>query len=478
VNTRSISFRLTSFYAGLMSCAFVLLAVFTLWNARHFLVSQLQTTLERRARLISENFVPLIGSRGAEFVAHAIQASQLPEATGRFIRVSSADGRIIYLSGAPEDRSFSPEEIKPPREFPNRPESRWFHPEGKAPLVIASAGYLAKDGSKWIVEVGTSAAPIEETLQSLGAALVAGFALAIVLAVAGGWILVRRALRPVEKITRSAEEITFQNTSQRLPVQPTGDELEHLSTALNGMLSRLEDAYQQAKRFSADASHELRTPLSIMRGELEVLAQNRELSTELRDTVGSTLEEVERLSKIVENLLALARLDAGESKAEWAAVDLSELACSTCEQISLLAEDKGVHVNTIANKPVHVFGDRARLKQVVVNLLDNAIKFTPRGGKVDLLTRVEGGNAILEVIDTGIGIPEESLLRIFDRFYRVDRGRSRDLGGAGIGLSIVKSIVQSHNGRVEARSNQPNGVRLVVQLPVLPERKQSPPAKS
>jgi heavy metal sensor kinase len=271
-------------------------------------------------------------------------------------------------------------------------------------------------------------------------------------AVGGGFVLVWRALDPVERIARKAEEITQHNLSERLPVVQSGDELERLSVSLNHMISRLQAALDDSQQFVADASHELRTPLTVMRGELEGLAQDPRLGRETRETLGSVLEEVERLGEIVESLFALSRLDAGEASAEWRRFDLAELAATTAEQMSLLATDKNVSVACYSTAEVMVDGDPARLKQVIVNLLDNAIKYTRNGGRVRLSVQRQQGYAVLEVADDGIGIPEEALPHVFKRFFRVDTSRSREQGGAGLGLAIVKSICSAHGADIEVVS--------------------------
>jgi heavy metal sensor kinase len=280
---------------------------------------------------------------------------------------------------------------------------------------------------------------------------------------------VRRALEPVERITAKAEAITQHNLSERLPVVNSGDEIERLSLALNHMIARLEEAMRGSKQFVADASHELRTPLTVMRGELESLAQDSQLGRETRETLGSVLEEVERLGEIVESLFALSRLDAGEANAEWVRFDLAELAATTAEQMSLLAEDKHVSVDCDSTPGVTVEGDRARLKQVIVNLLDNAIKYTPSGGRVRLSVRREGRFALLDVADDGIGIPAEALPHVFKRFFRVDTSRSREQGGAGLGLAIVKSICSAHGAEVEVLSTPGRGSRFRVRQPLAGE---------
>jgi heavy metal sensor kinase len=294
--------------------------------------------------------------------------------------------------------------------------------------------------------------------------LALGLPVVLLVAIGGGWLLVGRALAPVDQMARKAEQITQHNLSERLPVARGADELERLSLSLNHMIARLEDAFLNANRFVADASHELRTPLTVLRAELENLVADRQPMAESRETLGSMLEEVERLSNIVEGLLALSRLDAGEAQREWVAFDLAELAVTTADQISLLAEDKNITIISDAPQPVMVEGDRARLKQVVVNLLDNAIKYTPDKGRIQLKVGTANGQGVLEVTDTGIGIPKEAIGHVFDRFYRVDQSRARDPGGAGLGLSIVKSICTAHGARVEVDNNPDGGSRFRVSM--------------
>jgi signal transduction histidine kinase len=231
------------------------------------------------------------------------------------------------------------------------------------------------------------------------------------------------------------------------------------------MISRLDDAFQQSKRFAADASHELRTPLTVLRSELESLAHNPLAASDPYERLGSLLQPVERLSKTVERLFALSRLDAGEAQTEWIAIDLGELVASTVDQMLLLAADKRVTVTCEAHERVMVSGDRSRLKQVVVNLLDNAIKYTPADGAVHLRVTVTEGRAVLTVEDSGIGIPADALPHVFERFYRVDATRSADTGGAGLGLAIVKTICDAHGAAVRVASALGRGSSFHVMFP-------------
>ena len=369
-------------------------------------------------------------------------------------------------SGAPKDQSFDPTNLPALKSSPRKELSRKVRlPENKT-LLMAVVNYRTPDGTRYIIEVGAPLDPVETMLDRLFLQLALGLPIAVLVAIGGGYLLVGRALAPVDQMAGKASQITQHNLGERLPVARTADELERLSLSLNHMIGRLEDAFLNEKRFIADASHELRTPLTTMRAELESLVSDGRLTPDSRESLGSILEEVERLTGIVEGLSAISRLDAGEAKTEWVQFDLSELAATTADQMSLLAEDKGITVRYDARQPVMVAGDRARLKQVVVNLLDNAIKYTPEKGAIHLRVSAANGHALLEVSDNGIGIPADALPHVFDRFFRVDKARTRDPGGAGLGLSIVKSICAAHGATVEAFSNR-DGSLFRVTLPAI-----------
>ena len=466
MNTRSIRFRLTLWYAGLLAVVFVALGTLLLLRLQNYLEDNLLETQSRRARQIAETLLVTLPQTGEAHVINEIKSLYAPELSDRFIRVVRKDGSVLYVSGPPNDQSFDTADVpavktSSSREFTRKERS----PDGRS-MVIAAFRAATNGGSSYLVEVGASTLPIETMLHHL--LLLLGMALPVVVLIAagGGSFLVKRALAPVDRIAHKAELITQHNLSERLPVAQTADELERLSVSLNHMITRLDDAFQNSKRFVADASHELRTPLTILRGELENLAEDERFSDDQRERLGSLLEEAERLRIIVERLFALSRLDAGEAQTEWVAFDFGKMAASTAEQMALLAEDKGIAVSCECSPGVPVQGDRVRLKEVVVNLLDNAIKYTPTGGAVHLRTSTVNGHAILEVSDTGIGIPADKAPKVFDRFYRVDQARTRNPDGAGLGLAIVKSICQAHGGSVEVESSAGHGSRFRVKLPL------------
>ena len=461
MNPRSLRFRLVAWYAGLLTAVFLLFGLAMFQVLRQYLEQSLAESLRRRSEQIGASLLANVEKTGERYVAEEIKARYAPENYDRFIRVARADGSVLYVSG--RAASFDPAGLPVPR---LAAAARQESCAGGDRLLITAQPYAASGGGRYLVESGAPMQPVETVLAQWRNSLLLGFPLVLLVAVAGGYFLVGRALGPVVAIARSAERITLHNLNERLPLTHTGDEVEQLSIALNNMIDRLREAFDQNRRFLADASHELRTPLAALRGEMESVVEQARALPEWRDRVGSALEEVDRLAKIVETLFAISRLDAGEAQQVWTQFDLARLASSTAEQMSLLAEDKGVKVSCQVPAEVKVEGDRARIKQVVVNLLDNAIKYTPRGGAVSLHVQARGGKAMMEVVDTGIGIPSGALPHVFERFFRVDKARSREAGGAGLGLAIVKSICAAHGGKVEVESVEGKGSQFRVELPL------------
>jgi heavy metal sensor kinase len=465
MNTRSLEFRLIGWYAGLLFGLFGILGVSTYWVLRTSLAGSLKENQLRRARQIGQLLREEIERRDEGGVGAQVQARYAPDLNDRFVRIARQDGGLVYLSPGPRSQSFDPAAVPPPEWTGEEERAREVPLVGGRRMLLAGHPVKMPGSGLYLVEVG---APMDEVQADLRHWLV--FLLAMLpvvggIALGGGYVLVKRALAPVDRISRSAERISSHNLSERLPVPHTGDELERLSVALNHMIERLDEAFQHSRRFVADASHELRTPLTVVRGELESFVTDEGLSAEWRERLGSALEEVDRLASIVEGLFAISRLDAGEAASEWVTFDLGRLVASTADQMALLAEDKKIQVACTGSKGVWVQGDRARMKQVVVNLLDNAIKYTPEGGAVSLKVEAGNGKAILEVADNGPGIPAEALTRVFERFFRVDKARSRQEGGAGLGLSIVKSICAAHHGGVDVTSEPGRGSRFRVELP-------------
>jgi heavy metal sensor kinase len=464
MNHRSLAFRLTVWYALLLSATFALVGAGLSYGLEQYLRSTLRDSLRRRSVQVQQILAQAPADVADSDVAEAIETRVAPEFNNRFVRVTRAPAALVYRAGVPADRSFDPALVPPHTDA--WPAAVAVRPIATAagPMMISMTPLEAASG-KYLIELGTALGPIEALQHRLLRLLAVMLPVLVVCAAGGGYLLVQRALQPVERMAQTAERISVLNLEARLPVAATGDALQRLSTSLNHMLSRLRDSVSVSRRFLADASHELRTPLTVIKGELQEAMAREPGGSEVGERIGSVLEEVARLEHLVSGLLVLSRLDAGDAQREWIDVDLGELATSTVEQMRLLAEDRGIQLQSTAVSPVTVRGDRGRLKQVIVNLLDNAIKFTPRGGVVTLRTQSQEHYGLLEVSDSGIGIPAAAVPHVFDRFYRVDAARSREDGGAGLGLSIVHSICSAHAAAIEVDSAPGSGSRFRIKFP-------------
>jgi heavy metal sensor kinase len=282
----------------------------------------------------------------------------------------------------------------------------------------------------------------------------------------GGWFLARRALAPVDAMVEAARKIGAEDLSRRLEAATSDDELGRLAAVLNDMLARLERSFAAVRHFSADAAHELRTPLTILKGELEVALRSASAEPEYQRVLTSCLEEVDRLSALVEDLLFLARSDSGNLKLVQAPVNLAEVLEEVIPALCALAETTGVLFTATAPSALWVHGNGPMLFRLIFNLGENAINYTPEGGLVEVTLNQDGSNARLAVRDTGPGIAPEEQARIFDRFYRGDPARGR--GGTGLGLALARSIVLAHNGQISVESTVGKGSCFSVLLPLVP----------
>ena len=425
----------------------------------------MHSTLARRIEHIRKDVLPFFDTKNTATLKSQIEQIFSPEESNRYIKILRNDSDVAYLSGTPQDKSFNPQSVKfNPYYLANNCEQGVSSSFDNNLLILGCKTKVSKD--TYLIEMGVPVTETNRVLHQFIITLIVGLAIVIIIAIFGGIFLLRLALAPVEAIRSAAEKITYGNLSQRLPVAVSGDPIEHLSKTLNRMLDRLDQASQNAGQFSSDVSHELRTPLAIIRRELEALRYDKALSFDNQNRLGSILEEIERLSAIVESLLTIARLEGGEAKTENQLINLSKLVHSTIEQMQLLADEKRISVSISARDSVFVRGDVARLKQIIVNLFDNAVKYTPNGGYIEISVFIECGRALLTLQDSGVGISLEALPHIFERFYRADKVRSYNSQGTGLGLFIVRTIAQAHGGVINVQSKESLGTLVEVTLPL------------
>jgi heavy metal sensor kinase len=277
-----------------------------------------------------------------------------------------------------------------------------------------------------------------------------------------------RALRPVDAITLAAQRIAEGDLTQRLTAPAAADEIGRLTNTFNNMIDRLETSFRQIRQFSSDASHELRTPLTVMRGETELALRRPRETEDYKAVMESNLEEIDRMTRIVDELLFLSRADMGEVKMEHLPVPLDSLIEDVQRQASLLGQERDVQVVLSSTAPAVVSGDELRLRELFLNLVDNAIKYSRSGGTVEMALTIEQGQARLSVTDHGIGIAQEDRPQIFDRFYRTDNARAHTKKGTGLGLAICAWIAESHHGHIEVQSKVGEGSTFTVLLPLAP----------
>jgi len=347
--------------------------------------------------------------------------------------------------------------------------------EGSA-VVYATPGWPPSDDAPYRLGVLSDAAhritaardetAVRQTLETLALILTVGVPIAVGLAIAGGYVLAGRMLSPFGALAEKARKITAESLAERLPVGNARDEFGQLAGVFNAMLGRLESAFEQLRRFTADASHELRTPLTAIRSVGEVALQRPLDGPAYREVIGSMLEEVDRLTRLAENLLALTRGESGHIHLSFETVNLGRLATGVIEQLRVLAEEREQALVVDVAQDVRATCDPGILRQALVNVLDNAIKYTPRKGSIHVAVRQPAsGEAVIEVRDTGPGIAAIHRDRVFDRFYRVDQGRSRSGGGTGLGLATARWAVAANGGRMELESEEGEGSLFRIVLP-------------
>ncbi len=456
----SIRFRLTAWYAGILAFTFAV-AWIGVWLA---LRDSIDDTIDKdlRSRLTAMRTLLARQKRepGDSTDDLLEDAAALMPAGARF-RLADSQGHWLFQS--PGTESWQTGTVDASR-LPSRGQIETLY-QNRKPVRVLSAP--APPG---VIQIGVPLDEFSEMLETFTWTAVFASPLLLLIASAGGYWMSRRSLAPVEQIARAAGEIEAQHLSNRLPLRGTGDELDHLSAMLNGMLMRLEGAFRHITQFTADASHELRTPVSAIRATAEVIRRRPRSEAEYESALDRILAESERATALIEDLMVLARADANAENLIFEPLDLAEVAASAWADAGALAESRGVRLAPAPLQQLTVSGDSQALRRMVVILLDNAIKYSKPGGEVRLvLDRCRRANrdaARLEVRDDGVGIPPEDLPHVFERFYRASKDRSRKDGGAGLGLAIARSVVERHGGEIEIESQPALGTVVRVILPV------------
>jgi heavy metal sensor kinase len=474
VRPRSLRAQLALWHGGLLALTLLLLAAFTYLLLGRVLNSLADANLEKYAKTTATGIAARLYQYQTENpgkpippnVETAFIDNNELQSWGRYVQVIDSHNRAVAYSDALKTRQLPGSTEVFLKGFGGQEQAfETYTNLGEYPVRIVTVPVWMGSQIPYLVQVGASVEGVEAALQKALVILLVLTPSVFLIALLGGYILVGRSLKPVDDMTRAALSIESRHLDTRLVPPRTDNEIGRLASALNEMIARLDRSFRQIERFSADASHELKTPLTSIRGEAEVALMSDLPPEEYRRTLRSIVEETERLTTIVNNLLLLSRADADQVRLKQEPVALDEVAMAAYDPMGRLARRKNIALDIEAMDAVTVRGDALWLQQLITNLLHNAINYTPEGGAVFLSLTREKDRALLSVRDTGPGIAAEHLPHIFDRFYRVDSGRSRDQGGSGLGLNIVRWIAESHGGQIAVASEVGEGTTFTVRLP-------------
>ncbi len=457
----SVRTRLTVWYAAVLALSLIAFAVIVYYAAANIFYSRQDELLRSTAQTVASAYVQELEEEQSTEKANDVVLAQMVF-PNRYVEVADADGRVVAWSSNLAGHQLT----VPPAVLSEARQDGAFVVLNQLRVAVVP---LSVDRSKQIgfAIVAEPLSVVDEGLRRLRRDFLFGVPLILVLASIGGYFLARKSLSPIALMNQQTQLITAKNLSARLDVAHPRDEVGRLATTINELLARLDAVFQEQKRFITDASHELRTPLAVLRGETEVALQQERATAEYKESLALIKDEAERLSRIVENLFMLARQPVDTPSMVNEPVRLDELVADCVRAAHVLAMQKGLRLKIEgALPPVTVSGDDEMLKRMLLNLLDNSVKYTASGGEISVALRSQNGDARIVVTDTGIGIEESDQRRIFDRFYRVDKARSRALGGAGLGLSIARWIVEGHGGSLSVESVPGRGSAFTADLPL------------
>jgi heavy metal sensor kinase len=452
--------RIAAWYFAVLATGFSLFGVIAFYVMRSSILETVDENLQDQIQGVRE-LIERTASGGRAELGYELGQDEEIRAGSDLLQVSDPAGNWVYRSrtmihygpGAPREARTSITTLQ----------------ANGVPLRVLTLPVRA-GGDTYIVQLAYPLDDFYEALDRFRRVLFLSSPLLLLLASAGGYWLSRRALGPVDQITREARSISAQTLSSRLVVPLTGDELQRLSETLNGMLERLEQAFRRIAQFTADASHELRTPVALMRTRAEVALRRSRSEEEYRETLRQILEDLQRTSSLIENLMLLARADSGTEALQRTRINMVKCVGEACLEGRALAETKQTSFHEeLSASPVWIEGDSNSLRRLFLILLDNAVKYTRPQGRITVSLSSSDRCAVAEVRDTGIGIAAEDLPHIFERFFRADRARSRETGGAGLGLSIGKWIAEAHGGTISALSKPGEGSVFQVRIPLAGE---------
>jgi heavy metal sensor kinase len=458
-STTSIRVRLTAWYAVVLALMLVVYATATFVAVRHEFFEQFDDQLHDDFETAEGFLTPTDDGRVAWADDRRHDPDNPDNDEDRGSDVWLASGEPVYRSGA--SASLPPVALAATTAQP-----RYESIVAKGRPWRTLTGTSLVGGRAVVLRVSRAETRLRTQLWEVLVVLVLGLPVVVVLAGVGGYVLARRALTPIDHLASEARRITAERLHERLSVPNQYDEIGRLASVINDTFARLESSFDQLRRFTADASHELRTPLSVIRGIGEAGLAETRTPVEYKEAMGSMLEEVDRLANLVDTLLRLSHGDAGTVRLSPSAIDLGRLTREVVSSLGILAEERNQRITVDAADGISVTADRLMLREAITNVVDNAIKYSPRASTIDVRVGADSTRADLTVADEGPGIAAEDRERIFDRFFRLDEARSRENGGAGLGLAIAKWAVEVNDGRITVEAGATGGSVFRIVLPI------------
>jgi heavy metal sensor kinase len=461
---RRTDFKMTLWYILTFLLSTLIICSFLYLRLKHQLVKEVDRFIIDETKEVAAVF-----SRNPEEIDFLIRFED--EVMARkyfpfFFQILDQDGKSLYISTGFREIGYEPkDQVLVNARNGKETREKIRSPRRRTPYRIITTPIYRNGKLTEIIQLGTHLRFVRKGLIAFRSNMLIAIPIVLLLGALGGWILARRSLSPIGYIASKAQHITNKNLNERLVPRGTDDEMDDLIRTINDMIARLEDSFKRMAEFTADTSHELKTPICALRGEAEVLLSKSRPAEEYQEGLVHFIERFDQLNRMINDLILLSKSDTGELELELAPLRLDSLIKEMGHLFQVLAEQKGISLEIDAAKDITVIGDKMRLQQLFTNLIDNAIKYTQEGSiRITIEKREE--NVLVRVTDTGIGIPQEEQEKIFKRFYRIDKSRSRETGGVGLGLSIAEWIAQAHRGRIEVESEANRGSTFTVYLPM------------
>ena len=463
---KSIRSRLTAWYVTLLAIILILFSVILNYFLAKRLYESVDNSLTVSATVVATSATMRLSNSPLPGLNQLFEQFMNQGNLNKFYRIYDGSGNVGSRSKNISASQFPLSQTAYADALEGKNSYETFKVGGQQPIRVITMPILLGGQLINLVQVGTSLEAVQETLRNLKIFLFTAVPTVLIFAALFARFMARRALKPISRIIDTAREIgQGQELSKRIPVLKIKDELGQLALTFNEMMNRLENSFAQMRQFSSDASHELRTPLTVLKGQNELILRKQRKPEEYQEVISSNLEEINYMSKVLEDLFVLSRSDENQVKLDCKPVDLRSLVEEVCKHAEILAEEKNIKIIISFMEPTEIKGDEVRLRQMVWNVLQNGIKYTQRGGELKISLQKEGEIVLLIIQDNGIGIPEEELPLIFNRFYRVDKARTRDEGGSGLGLSICRQIAEAHKGVIVVESKLGVGTRFEIRLP-------------